>query len=252
VASWSRDLHRRHAGVRAPTGRRVVSGWQLEDRQHNLKCRTHSTGVASKRQYHVRAPAPGERNKPGFTVDRCAGRWEKEPSRARRPPPRPSLPARIWQLRPLHPARNGYFLRLVRRLGHLRPIFRTNDCFVYIRPGTTLAYSLTDLGLDARMIVCEENRTIRRNRDTLASVTPEPCDTPGSCTSWGAAGMSGADVFGASVFGSALHDVPFVRIDHEFRPWRSAGVGNRARSAVQSPWREVAVPPSSITGMLKA
>lgn len=47
----------------------------------------------------------------------------------------------------------------------------------YIRPGTTLALFLVNLGLDPRMIVVELNRTILRDRDRFDSVILETGDT---------------------------------------------------------------------------
>lgn len=42
--------------------------------------------------------------------------------------------------------------------------------------GTTLGALLRELGLDARMIVVERNRTILRDRDAYDAVTLEPDD----------------------------------------------------------------------------
>jgi hypothetical protein len=123
---------------------------------------------------------------------------------------------------------------------------------VYIRPGTTLAYLLTNLGLVARMIVDGLNRTIRRTRDMLASVTLDPSDTPGSCTLLGASALGCASGTGAPVPGSALSDVPFVSRGREFQSRQPAGAGRCAYATGPSPRREVAVRPSSISGMLKA
>ena len=50
--------------------------------------------------------------------------------------------------------------------------------FPIYSPGTTLAYLITSLGLDQRMVLVDHNRTYRRIRDFLISVTLGPSDTP--------------------------------------------------------------------------
>ena len=49
--------------------------------------------------------------------------------------------------------------------------------FCVYSAGTTLAYLFTTLGLDQRMGFVDRNRTYRRNRDFLTSVTLGPSDT---------------------------------------------------------------------------
>lgn len=86
-----------------------------------------------------------------------------------------------------------------------------NERFVYIRPGTTLAYLLTNLGLGARMIVDDQNRTIRRIRDNLASINLEPSDTLAWCTSSGMSDMGGACV----IAGPSLAALPATFLSSE-------------------------------------
>jgi hypothetical protein len=106
-----------------------------------------------------------------------------------------------------------------------------------------------NFGTRSRMIVDEQDRTILRNRDLLASATNWTSDPPRFVHLVGAAGMSDTGTLRAFVFGGSPLDAPFARIDHGPQSRLSAGTGWCAYLSGLPARREVLVPSPSTTGI---
>jgi hypothetical protein len=160
------------------------------------------------------------------------------------PPLRPTVPAPA----PAQPAGRTIFWSSRRhsdQMGFFWPDAKLPCIFGPARHSLQFSH----FGTRSRMIVDEQDRTILRNRDLLASATNWTSDPPRFVHLVGAAGMSDTGTLRAFVFGGSPLDAPFARIDHGPQSRLSAGTGWCAYLSGLPARREVLVASPSTTGI---